>query len=194
MCRSRHLRGRQFLGVEGGYAPLAQFYQSAPVRHTLDLSTADARTVIVNAPRLGRYIKDRYPRANVTFLNAPFDFSLIETLQTAWQAVSWEVRVVGFAGSITLGRRLPWKFFPRYRCACGDRYLQRDAHGCSSGIAPPELVGLGARDLCAARRQLFRLLHQDEGFASTRYRPCAYGLARPRICIRPITSTANMAH
>ncbi|NYH22319.1 glycosyltransferase [Paraburkholderia bryophila] len=82
-----------------GDTPLAQFYRSAPVRRTLDRSINDAKAVIVNAPLLGEYIKDRYPEASISFLNAPFDFSLLEGLPRAAKS-EHEVRI-GFAGSIT---------------------------------------------------------------------------------------------
>ncbi|CAE6923669.1 hypothetical protein R69927_06711 [Paraburkholderia domus] len=82
-----------------GDTPLAQFYQCAPVRQTLDRSITEAKTVIVNAPRLGKYITDRYPGTHISYLNAPFDFSLLEGLPTAEEHPN-EIRI-GFAGSIT---------------------------------------------------------------------------------------------
>ncbi|MFM0363168.1 glycosyltransferase [Paraburkholderia sediminicola] len=119
-----------------GDTPLAQFYQSAPVRHTLDLSIADAKTVIVNAPRLGQYIKNRYRKANITLLNAPFDFSLIESLPRA-EKPAGEVRI-GFAGSITRAddfvEILP--ALTRLR----DKY--RHVTLTFFGYCPPELIGL----------------------------------------------------
>lgn len=118
-----------------GDTPLAQFYQSAPVRHTLDVSITDARTVIVNAPRLGQYIKDRYPRANVTFLNAPFDFSLIEKMQQLGKPTG-EVRV-GFAGSITRADDFV-EILPALM-RLRDRY--RNVTLTFFGYCPPELVG-----------------------------------------------------
>jgi len=82
-----------------GDTPLAQFYQCAPVRQTLDRSITEAKTVIVNAPRLGKYITDRYPGTHISYLNAPFDFSLLEGLPPAEEHPN-EIRI-GFAGSIT---------------------------------------------------------------------------------------------
>ncbi|MFM0278448.1 glycosyltransferase [Paraburkholderia sediminicola] len=82
-----------------GDTPLAQFYRSPSVRHTLDRSINDAKTVIVNAPLLGEYIKNRYLGANISLLNAPFDFSLIEGLSPV--AKSDDGVRIGFAGSIT---------------------------------------------------------------------------------------------
>ncbi|MBN3789898.1 glycosyltransferase [Burkholderia sp. Ac-20353] len=82
-----------------GDTPLAHFYQSAPVRVTLDRAMQGARHIVVNAPRLGEYIKTRYPSARITHLNAPFDFSLIDNLPAPIKP-DGEVRV-GFAGSVT---------------------------------------------------------------------------------------------
>ncbi|WP_431821623.1 glycosyltransferase [Burkholderia sp. F1] len=82
-----------------GDTPLAHFYQSAPVRITLDRAMQGARHILVNAPRLGEYIKARYPSARITHLNAPFDFALIDGLPAPVKP-DGEVRV-GFAGSIS---------------------------------------------------------------------------------------------
>ncbi|MFM0629599.1 glycosyltransferase [Paraburkholderia xenovorans] len=118
-----------------GDGPLAQFYQSAPVRHTLDLSITDARAVIVNAPRLGQYIKDRYPKASIALLNAPFDFSLVEESRPTAKTAD-EVRI-GFAGSITRAddfvEILP--ALTRLR----DKY--RNVTLTFFGYCPPELIG-----------------------------------------------------
>jgi glycosyltransferase involved in cell wall biosynthesis len=118
-----------------GDTPLAQFYQSAPVRHTLDLSITDARTVIVNAPRLGQYIKSRYPTANIMLLNAPFDFSLTEELPRREKSAH-EIRV-GFAGSITRADDFV-EILPALK-RLRDRF--RNVTFTFFGYCPPELMG-----------------------------------------------------
>ncbi|MFX1762838.1 glycosyltransferase [Paraburkholderia sp. A1RI-2L] len=118
-----------------GETPIAQFYQSAPVRTTLDRSIEEARHVIVNAPRLGEYIKERYPSARLVQLNAPFDFSLIDGLPAPVKPAG-EVRV-GFAGSITRADDFI-EILPAL-----ERVLDTFAHVTLVffGYCPPELVG-----------------------------------------------------
>ncbi|WXK23702.1 glycosyltransferase [Mycetohabitans endofungorum] len=82
-----------------GDHPVAQYYRCAPVRQALDKAIKNATTVIVNAALLGDYIKARYRNAKITFLNPPFDFSLIAPGVPAAKK-DGEIRV-GFAGSVT---------------------------------------------------------------------------------------------
>ncbi|MCA8452141.1 glycosyltransferase [Burkholderia vietnamiensis] len=119
-----------------GDTPIAQFYQSEPVRRTLDRSIREARHVVVNAPRLGEYIRNRYPSARITQLNAPFDFSLIDGLPTPIRPVG-EVRV-GFAGSITRADDFI-EILPALK-----RVLESFAHVTLFffGYCPPDLIGM----------------------------------------------------
>lgn len=119
-----------------GDSRIAQFYQSAPVRRTLDRSIGGASHVVVNAPRLGEYIKERYPSARITQLNAPFDFSLIDNLPTPTKPAN-EVRV-GFAGSITRADDFI-EILPALK-----RVLDTFAHVTLVffGYCPPELIGM----------------------------------------------------
>lgn len=118
-----------------GDSPIAQFYQSASVRKTLERSVEEARHVIVNAPRLGDYIKERHPLSRITQLNAPFDFSLIDDLPAPVKPIG-EVRV-GFAGSITRADDFV-EILPAL-----ERVLETFAHVMLVffGYCPPELVG-----------------------------------------------------
>ncbi|CAB3732774.1 hypothetical protein LMG22037_05738 [Paraburkholderia phenoliruptrix] len=118
-----------------GDTPLVQFYKSAPVQHTLDLTVRDAKTVIVNAPRLGEYIKSRYPGADITLLNAPFDFSLVEEVPCPDRSVQ-EVRI-GFAGSVTRAADFV-EILPALRYV-RDRYPNDTLT--FFGYCPPELIG-----------------------------------------------------
>ena len=119
-----------------GDSRIAQFYQSAPVRHTLDRSIREASYVVVNAPRLGEYIKARYPKVRIVQLNAPFDFSLIDDLPAPTKSAD-EVRV-GFAGSITRADDFI-EILPALR-----RVLDTYAHVTLVffGYCPPELIGM----------------------------------------------------
>ncbi|WP_306715088.1 glycosyltransferase [Burkholderia dolosa] len=119
-----------------GDTPIAQFYQSEAVRRTLDRSIREAAHVIVNAARLGEYIKDRYPDARITQLNAPFDFSLIDGLTVPPKPFG-QVRI-GFAGSITRADDFI-EILPALR-----RVLDTFSHVALVffGYCPPELVGM----------------------------------------------------
>lgn len=84
-----------------GDTPLAQYYQAPEVRATLELAVRNARTVIVNSPLLGAYLRDRLG-AHVSVLHAPFDFSILGE-QCSRPGHPEEVRI-GFAGSVTRAR------------------------------------------------------------------------------------------
>jgi len=117
-----------------GDTPLVRFYKSAPVQHTLNLTIRDAKTVIVNSPRLGEYIKSRYPGARITLLNAPFDFSLVEEGPRPDRPAG-EVRI-GFAGSVTRADDFI-EILPALRYV-RDRY--RNVTLTFFGYCPPELI------------------------------------------------------
>ncbi|CEJ96030.1 glycosyl transferase, group 1/2 family protein [Caballeronia glathei] len=83
-----------------GDSPVAQYYQCEPVRSALRQIIRSAKTVIVNSPLLGEYIRKKFPGVSIECLNAPFDFSLIGSPLDPSNKGPGEVRV-GFAGSIT---------------------------------------------------------------------------------------------
>ncbi|GJH09269.1 glycosyltransferase [Caballeronia novacaledonica] len=118
-----------------GDSPVAQFYQFPHVRWTLSRAIKGAKAVIVNSVLLGDYIKKMFPRTEIIHLNAPFDFSLVES-KIAFEKAPGEVRI-GFAGSIT---RAPdfIEILPAF-----ERLLERHMHVSITffGYCPPELLG-----------------------------------------------------
>lgn len=117
-----------------GDTPLAQYYRCAPVRETLRMAITHSKGVIVNSALLADYVSKKFPSVLVTYLNAPFDFSLARDTMPSDKAPG-EIRI-GFSGNVSRAADFV-EILPAF-----ERLLREHSNVTLMffGYCPPELV------------------------------------------------------